>query len=53
MELDIIVWIDSQPFHPGDEGSSADSQAYCGAVRTSNTPFALGQRANDLIMLLL
>ena len=26
-------------------------EAHCGAVRTSNTPFALGQRAHDLITL--
>ena len=51
MESDIIVWIDSKPFHPGDEGGSADSQAHRGAVRTSNTPFAIGQRLNDLITL--
>ena len=44
---------DSKPLHPGDEGCAADPHACRSALVASDSAFAFGQCANDLVMLLL
>ena len=47
----VIVWIDSEPLHPGDEGGAANPHACRGALGAPDSAFAFGQRENDLVML--
>src|SRR5208282_2696453 len=47
----VIVGIDSKPLHPGYEGCAADPHACRCALGTSDSAFAFGQYANDLVML--
>ncbi len=53
LNLDVLVWIDSKPFHAGNQGGAADAHTYRSSVGASNAPFALGQYADDLVMLFL
>src|SRR5215469_17386944 len=48
----VIVWVDSKFFHPRNEGGPAQTHAGCSSLRTSNTPLAVGQNPNDLVLLL-